>query len=104
MKKFTAYSTVMMITINLITPLLSAQTPPVNQTLTRNPQFFCGYCHVLTYPKIIKRHTSPGRRTNTKNGGSCEECHYPPEQMTVRIPEHEKIPNDEKTSRRKKTD
>ncbi len=103
MKKFTAYSTVMMITINLITPLLSAQTPPVNQTLTRNPQFFCGYCHVLTYPKIIKKaYQSWKKDKHEEMAVSCEECHYPPEQMTVRIPEHEKIPNDEKPAGEKK--
>jgi len=103
MKKFIAYSTVMMITINLITPLLSAQTPPVNQTLTRNPQFFCGYCHVLTYPKIIKKsYKSWKKGKHGEKEISCEECHYPPEKLAVKIPEHKKIPHDEKAAAGKK--
>ncbi len=66
------------------------------------PQFFCGACHVLTYPKVIKKaHTSwqAGKHKDVP----CVDCHYPPEKLDVRIPEHEKIPRDEETASGKKT-
>ena len=43
----------MIITITIATPLYSAKTAPVTKTLAAKTQFFCGYCLVLTYPKII---------------------------------------------------
>lgn len=93
----------MITTIILTTPLLSAKTAPVGKTLTAKNQFFCGYCHVLTYPKIIKKaYQSWKKDIHGEKAVSCEECHYPPEQMTVRIPEHEQIPSDEKSAAEKK--
>jgi hypothetical protein len=65
-------------------------------------QFFCGYCHVLTYPNVIKKaYTSwiSGKHKDVR----CAECHYPPEQLDYRIPQHSRIPRDEKEASEKKT-
>jgi hypothetical protein len=57
-------------------------------------QFFCGYCHVLTYPKVIKKAFLSWQAGKHKDIG-CVECHYPPERLALPIPEHKKIPKDE---------
>ena len=58
-------------------------------------QFFCGYCHVLTYPKVIKKAFLSWQAGKHKDIG-CVECHYPPERLAIPVPEHKKIPKDEK--------
>ena len=57
-------------------------------------QFFCGYCHVLSYPKVIKKAYLSWKDGKHKDIG-CVKCHYPPEQLKYDIPEHKKIPKDE---------
>jgi hypothetical protein len=58
-------------------------------------QFFCGYCHVLSYPKVIKKAYLSWKGGKHKDIG-CVQCHYPPEQLQQKIPEHKKIPTDKK--------
>jgi hypothetical protein len=58
-------------------------------------QFFCGYCHVLTYPKVIKKAFLSWQAGKHKDIG-CVECHYPPERLALPVPEHKRIPKDEK--------
>ena len=58
-------------------------------------QFFCGYCHVLTYPRVLKKAYTSWKAGKHKNVG-CVECHYPPELMRYSIPEHKEIPRDER--------
>jgi hypothetical protein len=58
-------------------------------------QFFCGYCHVLSYPKVIKKAYLSWKESKHKDIG-CVQCHYPPEQLNYQVPEHEKIPKDRK--------
>jgi len=41
------------------------------------PQFFCGYCHVLTYPNVVKKGYELWKKSKHNNVG-CVECHYPP--------------------------
>ncbi len=54
-------------------------------------QFFCGYCHVLSYPKVIKKAYFSWKEGKHKDIG-CVQCHYPPEQLKYEVPEHKKIP------------
>jgi hypothetical protein len=41
------------------------------------PQFFCGYCHILTYPSIVQKGYDLWKKEKHNNVG-CVECHYPP--------------------------
>jgi hypothetical protein len=41
------------------------------------PQFFCGYCHLLTYPGIVQKGYDLWKKGKHKEVG-CVECHYPP--------------------------
>jgi len=65
-------------------------------------QFFCGYCHVLTYPKVIKKAHASWRSGKHKDIG-CVRCHYPPEKYDYKIPAHQRIPKDERTATEEKT-
>jgi hypothetical protein len=58
-------------------------------------QFFCGYCHVLSYPKVIKKAYLSWKDSKHKDIG-CVQCHYPLEQLQYKIPEHKRIPKDKK--------
>ena len=42
------------------------------------PQLFCGYCHVLTYPGIVQKGYELWKKGKHSNVG-CVACHYPPE-------------------------
>ncbi|MDP2644470.1 MAG: hypothetical protein Q8P24_05995, partial [Desulfobacterales bacterium] len=42
------------------------------------PQFFCGSCHILTYPEIIKEQTALWKNSRHNQVG-CVKCHYAPE-------------------------
>jgi hypothetical protein len=66
-------------------------------------QFFCGFCHILTYPKVVKK-AHKSWLTGKHKDVPCSECHYPPGLNDLKIPEHEKIPSDEKTASGKRTD
>ena len=41
------------------------------------PQFFCGYCHVLTYPDVVNKGYELWKKGKHNKVG-CVECHYPP--------------------------
>jgi hypothetical protein len=41
------------------------------------PQGFCGYCHILTYPAIIEKNHDNWKVDKHASVG-CVECHYPP--------------------------
>jgi hypothetical protein len=69
----------------------------------RKSQFFCGYCHILTYPKVIKKAHSSWKRGKHKDV-PCAQCHYPPEKYGIEIREHRKIPRDEWAAEKKKTE
>ena len=58
-------------------------------------QFFCGYCHTLTYPKVMKKAYNSWKAGKHKDVG-CVECHYPPEKLISAIPQHREIPRDER--------
>ncbi|MBU0464461.1 MAG: hypothetical protein KKD21_04610 [Proteobacteria bacterium] len=52
---------------------LPAPTPP-------KPQFFCGYCHVITYPTVVQKSYELWKKDKHKDVG-CVACHYPPGTM-----------------------
>jgi len=57
----------------------NAQTPAqFPQIETPQPQFFCGYCHVLTYPGVVKKGYELWKKGKHNKYG-CVECHYPPQ-------------------------
>src|SRR6056300_1360083 len=58
-------------------------------------EFFCGYCHILTYPRVLKKAYTSWKAGKHKNVG-CVECHYPPERTGYSIPQHKEIPRDER--------
>lgn len=41
------------------------------------PQFFCGYCHILTYPGVVQKGYELWKKDKHNKYG-CVECHYPP--------------------------
>ena len=41
------------------------------------PQFFCGYCHILTYPSVFQKGYETWK-TGKHGKYGCVECHYPP--------------------------
>jgi hypothetical protein len=43
------------------------------------PQFFCGYCHILTYPSIVQKGYDLWKKGKHNKVG-CVECHYPPKE------------------------
>jgi hypothetical protein len=43
------------------------------------PQLFCGYCHVLTYPGIVQKGYDLWKKGKHNKFG-CVECHYPPKE------------------------
>ncbi len=43
------------------------------------PQLFCGYCHVLTYPGIVQKGYDLWKKGKHNKFG-CVECHYPPQE------------------------
>ncbi len=44
---------------------------------TPKPQFFCGYCHILTYPSVVQKGYETWK-TGKHDKYGCVECHYPP--------------------------
>ncbi|UCD90524.1 MAG: hypothetical protein JSW04_03550 [Desulfobacterales bacterium] len=46
------------------------------------PQLFCGYCHVLTYPGIVQKGYELWKKGKHNQVG-CVECHYPPKASEV---------------------
>jgi len=47
------------------------------------PQLFCGYCHVLTYPGIVQKGYELWKKGKHNKVG-CVECHYAPGASAVR--------------------
>ncbi|MCK5194903.1 MAG: hypothetical protein KAQ71_13910, partial [Desulfobulbaceae bacterium] len=41
------------------------------------PQFFCGYCHILTYPGAVQKGYDLWKKGKHNKYG-CVECHYTP--------------------------
>ncbi len=46
------------------------------------PQFFCGYCHILTYPGIVSKGYETWKKDKHVKYG-CVECHYPPRENSA---------------------
>jgi len=46
------------------------------------PQLFCGYCHVLTYPGIVQKGYELWKKGKHNEIG-CVECHYPPKESEI---------------------
>ena len=46
------------------------------------PQLFCGYCHVLTYPGIVQKGYNLWKKGKHNQIG-CVECHYPPKASEI---------------------
>jgi hypothetical protein len=44
------------------------------------PQFFCGYCHILTYPGILQKSFDTWEKSK-HNKTFCVQCHYPPKDI-----------------------
>ena len=49
------------------------------------PQFFCGYCHVITYPNIVQKSYELLKKDKHKDIG-CAQCHYPPGKQLTKMP------------------
>jgi hypothetical protein len=47
------------------------------------PQLFCGYCHILTYPSLVQKGYELWKKGKHNKVG-CVECHYQPEE-TLRL-------------------
>ncbi len=73
----------------------AAAGDPTMSVQTDKTEFFCGYCHILTYPRVLKKAYTSWKAGKHKNVG-CVECHYPPERMQYSIPQHKGIPRDER--------
>ena len=66
--------------ITSLVPLpASAQDQSINnqffQPQVPQPQGFCGYCHILTYPKVINKSYETWQKGKHNKVG-CVECHY----------------------------
>jgi nitrate/TMAO reductase-like tetraheme cytochrome c subunit len=97
MKKFIMFSIIAFVVfVSIPLYLYSAEKTPLDETINQRlrSQFFCGYCHVLTYPKVMKK-AYESWKIDKHNNVRCVECHYPPERLGIKIPEHERIPRDE---------
>jgi len=66
------------------------------QPAVPQPQLFCGYCHVLTYPGIVQKGYELWKKGKHNKYG-CVECHYPPKQAEKMIPVSTTDPAFEKT-------
>lgn len=101
MNRFILFS-IIAISIFLSAPSYSAERSHQDETIDQNlrSQFFCGYCHVMTYPKVMKK-AYESWKVDKHNNVRCVECHYPPERLDVKIPAHERIPRDEEAARMK---
>ena len=69
----------------VIPPVIGAGQPGAIQTELPQPdipkpQFFCGYCHILTYPDVVKKGHVLWKQGKHNTVG-CVECHYPPEKV-----------------------
>ncbi len=60
--------------------LLKMELPPPE---VPQPQLFCGYCHVLTYPGVVQKGYDLWKKGKHNKVG-CVECHYPPKASASR--------------------
>lgn len=106
MRRVIFFILVMILIVFKGSPLYSAEETRLGETINQRlkSQFFCGYCHVLTYPKVIKKAHESWKRDEKHKNVSCAECHYPPERLDIKIREHERIPTTEKAALKKKTE
>jgi cytochrome c len=56
---------------------LQMELPPAD---VPQPQLFCGYCHVLTYPGVVQKGYELWKKAKHNKFG-CVECHYPPREV-----------------------
>jgi len=61
---------------------LEMELPPPD---VPQPQLFCGYCHVLTYPGVVQKGYELWQKDKHNKIG-CVECHYPPGASASRTP------------------
>ena len=56
MKRFIIFG-IAFITAFISTPAFSEERTHLDELINQRlkSQFFCGYCHVLTYPRVIKK-------------------------------------------------
>ena len=68
------------ILILLVSALKANQKLQLNTELPPSeipqPQFFCGYCHILTYPNVVQKGYELWKKGKHNKYG-CVECHYP---------------------------
>ncbi len=68
-------------------------------------QFFCGFCHILTYPRVIEKAFKSWKADkHSKKDIGCKVCHYPPETLDYALPEHRGIPKDRRAASREMTE
>lgn len=103
MKKFAVLAAAIVVTFAFNTEAYSAKAPDVVERMPGKSMFFCGYCHILTYPKVIKKAHATWKTSKHKKI-PCADCHYPPVIGDIGIPEHDSIPSDEEGEARQKTD
>jgi hypothetical protein len=60
-------------------PQISTELP---QPETPQPQLFCGYCHILTYPGVVQKGYELWKKGKHNQYG-CVECHYPPKESKM---------------------
>jgi len=90
-------------TMSTATVASSAEISFLKDEPTENTEFFCGYCHILSYPRVIKKaHAS--WKTGKHKDVPCIQCHYPPEELEKTIPGHRKIPSDKAAAKRLRAD
>ncbi len=56
---------------------LKMELPPAD---IPQPQMFCGYCHILTYPGVVQKGYELWKKAKHNKFG-CVECHYPPREV-----------------------
>ena len=61
---------------------LQMELPPAD---IPQPQLFCGYCHVLTYPGVVQKGYNLWKKAKHNKFG-CVECHYPPREVKEHNP------------------
>ncbi len=81
----------------------SAEIRFLRDNPTESTEFFCGYCHILSYPKVIKKAHASWKEGKHKDV-PCIQCHYPPEELEKTIPGHKRIPGDKAAAKRLRSD
>lgn len=97
----TAGAALAVILMMLVSP--SSVYPNEKESTTIKSQFFCGYCHILSYPNVIKKAHTLWKKGKHKDV-PCAQCHYPQDKYGIKIPEHERIPRDEREESKRKTE